>query len=177
MIQIHLLTDDLRVKLKSPLGMLLKGSFTETMKEFEKIVKAKKPPMIISVGDALSEVLLTHGIFPKVLFIDNKVMRKPSAPFMAEGYETANLRNAPGTLSDDAWAVVESAIKHEHRVEIIVDGEEDMLTLVAILSAPKNALVAYGQPYEGMVVVEVTAAKKSEMRRIVDSMENVASKS
>lgn len=177
MIQIHLLTDDLRVKLKSPLGMLLKGSFTETIKEFEKIVKAKKPPVIISVGDALSEALLKHNVFPKVLIIDNKVMRKPTTPVVAKGYETAKLKNDPGTISDDAWTLVESAVKHERNAKIIVEGEEDMLTLVAILSAPENAFVVYGQPHEGMVIVEATAAKKNEIRRIVDSMEYVTSKS
>jgi uncharacterized protein (UPF0218 family) len=176
-IQIRLLTDDLRVKLKSPLGKLLKGSFAETMNEFEKIIKTKKLPMIISVGDALSEALLKHGIFPKVLIIDNKVMRKPSAPFVVEGYETVNLNNDSGTISDDAWAVVESAVKRESNVKIIVEGEEDMLSLVAILSAPENAFVVYGQPHEGMVVVEVTAAKKNEMRKIVDAMEHAVSKS
>lgn len=177
MIQIHLLTDDLRAKLKSPLGMLLKGAFTKTMKEFEKIVETKKPLMIISVGDALSEALLKHGIFPKVLIIDNKVMRKPTTIIVTKDYETVNLRNVAGTISDDAWTVVESAVRHERHVKIIVEGEEDMLTLVAILSVPEKAFVVYGQPHEGMVVVEVTAAKKREMRRIFDSMENVASKS
>jgi uncharacterized protein (UPF0218 family) len=37
--------------------------------------------------------------------------------------------------------------------------------------------VVYGQPCEGMVAVEVTTQKKKEIRKIVDSMEYVASKS
>lgn len=177
MIQIHLLTNDLRVKLKSPLGILLKGSFDRTIEKFEKMVKTKKPSMIISVGDALSEALLKHGILPRILIIDYKIMRKPAVPLMTEDYEIARLRNDAGTISDDAWAVVESAVKHDGNVKIVVEGEEDMLTLVAILSAPENALVVYGQPREGMVVVEVTAGKKNEMRKIVDAMEYVVSKS
>jgi len=52
-----------------------------------------------------------------------------------------------------------------------------MLTLVAILCAPEKALVVYGQPHEGMVVVEVTLEKKNETRKIVDAMAYVASKS
>ena len=156
---------------------MLKGSFSETIKDFEKIVKTKRPLMIVSVGDALSEALLKHGILPKILIIDHKVMRRLVVPLMAEGYENAKLRNDPGTISDEAWTVVESAIKHNRNVRIVVEGEEDMLTLVAILSAPENALIVYGQPHEGMVVVEVTSGKKNEMRKIVDAMEYVASKS
>jgi len=169
-ILIRLLTNDLRAKLKSPLGTLLKGSFNETIKEFEKIVKTKKPPMIISVGDALSEALLEHDIFPKVLIIDYKVMRKPSVPLVAEGYETVHLRNDSGTLSDEAWAGVESAVNQDHKVKVVVEGEEDLLALVAIISAPERSVVVYGQPHEGMVVVEVTSEKKKEMKKIVEAM-------
>jgi hypothetical protein len=160
----------LRVKLKSPLGILLRGSFNETIKEFEKIVKAKKPFMIISVGDALSQALLEHDIFPEVLIIDYKVMRKPSVPLVADGYETMTIKNYAGTISDEAWTGVESAVKRDHKVKVIVEGEEDLLTLVAIISAPESSVVIYGQPHKGMVVVEVTSEKKREMRKIVEAM-------
>jgi len=128
--------------------------------------------MIISVGDAVSEVLLKNNIFPKVLIVDSVVMRKPIKPLTAKGYETLNLRNAPGTISDEAWGVIDSAIKHHSKAKVTVEGEEDLLALVAILSAPANALVVYGQPSEGMVVVEVAATKKGEIRAIVDAMES-----
>ena len=177
MIQIHLLTDELRVKLKSPLGTLLKGSFSQTITEFEKMVQTKKPPMIISVGDALSEALLKKDILPKVLIIDYKVMRNPAFPFSAEGYETLNLTNAAGTISEEAWSVVKSAVEQSGRVKVVVEGEEDLLALPAILSVPEKAFVVYGQPHEGMVVVEITLEKKAEIRKIVDAMKYVASKS
>jgi uncharacterized protein (UPF0218 family) len=163
--------------LKAPLGTLLRGSFNQTLNEFKKIVKTKKPSMIVSVGDALSEALLENRILPKVLIIDYKVMRKLAVPFVTENYETMYARNNPGTISDEAWAIVDSAVKHSSRVKIVVEGEEDLLALVAILSAPEGAWVVYGQPHEGMVVVEVTAQKKDEIRKIVDSMEHIVSKS
>lgn len=176
MIGIHLLTEELRNELKTPLGILLRGTFDQTLKDFEKIVKAKKPRMIISVGDALSRALIENNTFPKVVVVDNRIMRKPAVPFATEDYEKMTLRNDPGTISDEAWAVMASAIKHRGNVKIIIEGEEDLLTLVAIMEAPEKALVAYGQPCEGMVFVEVTASKKDEMRRIVDLMEQVVSK-
>ena len=126
--------------------------------------------MIISVGDALSEALLKHGIFPQVLIVDYKIMRKPTAPLVTEGYETFPLRNGSGTISDEAWAVVESAVTRDGKVKIVVEGEEDLLTLVAIISAPEGSTIVYGQPREGMVVVEVTSEKKKETQKIVDAM-------
>lgn len=177
MIRIHLLTDELRAKLKSPLGTLLKGSFNQTIKEFEKMVQTKKPLMIIAVGDALSEALLKKGILPKVLIIDHNVMRNPSISFATEGYKTAKLTNAAGTISDEVWTVVKSAIAQSGCVKVVVEGEEDLLALPAILSVPEGAFVVYGQPHEGMVVVDVTPEKKTEVRKIVDAMRYVASKS
>jgi hypothetical protein len=54
---------------------------------------------------------------------------------------------------------------------VVVDGEEDLLTLVAVLHAPEKSLVVYGQPQEGIVVVRVTKQKKEMIRRIVEAME------
>jgi len=164
----------MRARLKPPLGALLKGSFSQTIKEFEKQIKAKPHTMIISVGDALSKALLENNIFPKVLIVDFVVMRKPIEPFATENYDTVNVKNSPGTISDESWTAIESAIKRSSKVKVVVEGEEDLLALVAILTAPENALVVYGQPHEGMVMVEVTSQKKSEISKLVDAMEYVA---
>lgn len=177
MIQIHLLAEEQRVQLKMPLGILLRGTFKQTLKEFEQIAREKKPSMIISVGDALSRALVENRIFPQVLVVDYKIMRESVSPLVIMGYETMRLQNNSGTISDDAWAIMASAIKHGNKVRVVVEGEEDLLTLVAVMEAPEKTLVVYGQPCEGMVVVEVTPQKKNEIKKIVDSMECVVSKS
>ena len=141
------------------------------------MAREKKPSMIISVGDALSRALVENSIYPKVLVVDYKIMRESVSPLVIMGYETMRLQNNPGTISDDAWTTMASAIKHGKKVRVVVKGEEDLLTLVAILEAPEKTLVVYGQPREGMVVVEVTPQKQSEAKKIVDSMEYVVSKS
>jgi uncharacterized protein (UPF0218 family) len=55
---------------------------------------------------------------------------------------------------------------------VIIDGEEDLLTIVTVLSAPAGAFVVYGQPQVGVVVVKVTEEAQERMRRIVDLMED-----
>ena len=42
----------------------------------------------------------------------------------------------------------------------MVDGEEDLLALVAVLYAPQNSFVVYGQPHCGIVFVKVTSRRK-----------------
>jgi uncharacterized protein (UPF0218 family) len=57
----------------------------------------------------------------------------------------------------------------------VVDGEEDLLTLPAILYAPDGAFVVYGQPYVGVVVAEATKTMKEQVKEFLKEMK--ASKS
>ncbi len=57
----------------------------------------------------------------------------------------------------------------------MVKGEEDLLTLIAVLFAPKNAFVVYGQPHSGVVVVKVTSERKARAQEFLNAMK--ASKS
>ena len=169
--KIRRLTPELREKLKAPLGLLIQGSFDETMKTLKELIEKEKPSKIISVGDAVSDSMTRHGFCPQVLIVDNKVMRKVIQPVALEADQTLHVKNPPGTLSEEAWTVIKDALRGKHRTKVLVDGEEDLLTLVAVLCAPENSLVVYGQPREGIVVVKVTEKTRETMRRIVDAME------
>lgn len=46
---------------------------------------------------------------------------------------------------------------------LLVDGEEDLLALPAIVHAPIGGVVYYGQPQQGLVEVMVTEEKKREV--------------
>ena len=169
----HRLTDLQRRELKSPLGMLIEGSFDETLEKLIKIVEKEEPAMIISVGDAVSESLIGKKIFPNIFIVDNKVMRKSVTPFSAKVDEKRYVKNPPGTLTEEALEVVKEVSKEKkQRIKIVVDGEEDLLTLPAVLYAPKNSLVVYGQPQRGIVAVKVTKQKKERVRQIIEAMEH-----
>ena len=127
--------------------------------------------MVISVGDIVSRNMIEYGISLNVLIVDNKVMRKSIQPITVDTNQTLYAKNPPGAITDEAWAVIISAIKQKGKTKVMVDGEEDLLALVAVLSAPEHALVVYGQPQVGIVVVKVTEETREKMRRIVDAME------
>jgi len=170
-IKIRRLTPTLREELKAPLGLLIQGSFDETMKTLKELIEKEKPSKIISVGDAVSDSMMRHGVSPQVLIVDNKVMREPIRPIAVDADQTLHVKNPAGTLTEEAWAVIKEALRGKRRTRVLVDGEEDLLTLVAVLCAPENSLVIYGQPHEGIVVVKVTEKTRETARRIVDSME------
>lgn len=170
---VYSLTPELRVKLKEPLGMLIRGSFVETMSRLEVLIKEEKPPCVISVGDSVSRNLGKTQVRPKLSIIDNLAMRKAIQPLSLAAEKIIRVRNPQATITDEAINAIQDSLKCDSSVNIIVDGEEDLLALIAVLYAPENTFVVYGQPYEGIVVVKATATKKEEVAAILKAMESV----
>jgi len=112
-----------------------------------------------------------HSILPHLAIVDNRVMRQPREPVVLKVNQTIHVKNSPGTITAEAWLAVKEALKQKRLIKIVVDGEEDLLALVVLLHAPLNALVVYGQPYEGIVVVQVTKRKRQKARRIIEAMQ------
>jgi uncharacterized protein (UPF0218 family) len=54
--------------------------------------------------------------------------------------------------------------------KIIVEGEEDLAALPALMLAPEGALVLYGQPGEGIVAVRAGRESASRAREIYSRM-------
>ncbi len=144
----------------------------ETVTIVQALIEKEKPAKTVTVGDQVSEDLTSHGLLPHVLIVDNKIMRKEIPPIIATCDIVVNVKNPPGTITDEAWLTIERAMADSQRAKIVVDGEEDLLTLVAILTAPENSLVFYGQPHEGVVAVKTTAEVKRRIREIVDAMKS-----
>jgi uncharacterized protein (UPF0218 family) len=165
------LTPELRLTLKQPLGILIRGSFAETMKKLKNMVDEENPPSIISVGDTVSRNLIQNRFQPKLAIVDNKCMRKNIPPTLLAADTAVHVKNPQGAITEEAISTIQDTLKSSQRVKIVVDGEEDLLTLIAIAYASENSFVVYGQPYEGIVVVKVTAAKKAEVAEILKAME------
>lgn len=167
-------TPKIRGKLKKPWGKPVRGSFNETASILKDILKEEKPPFIVSVGDVVSKNLIENKILPNLLIVDNKVMRTTIKPAPLHADKEMRVKNPPGTLTPEALNTVQEAFRTNCRVKIVVDGEEDLLTLAAVLYAPENSMVIYGQPHEGIVVVKVTDEKKAEVAEILKAMEKAA---
>jgi uncharacterized protein (UPF0218 family) len=168
-----ILKPELRQELKNPLGKLIKGTPQQTGRELKELVRKEKAPCIISVGDIVSKALLKLGIRPHVMIIDGKAMRKQTQLLDVEARNRILLRNPAGMLTPLTWIATTEALRKKASTLIMVEGEEDLLTLVAVLEAPENALVAYGLPNEGVVVVKADATAKRKANLIIEAMEPV----
>ncbi len=79
--------------------------------------------------------------------------------------------NQAGTVDPSAWGALGEAVILKSRVSVIVEGEEDLLVLPLISLTPIGSLIVYGQPREGMVVVEVTEKMKGWAEDFLSRME------
>jgi GTP-dependent dephospho-CoA kinase len=168
----YTLTPELRIKLKEPFGSLIQGTPEETMGKLKKIVEEKKPPKIISVGDIVSRNLHKQNIHPQLTIIDNISLRNQSMPKEDPVEKTLYVDNPQGTITREAILVVKEALESDEHIHIVVKGEEDLLTLIAVLYAPENAFVVYGQPYSGIVVVRVTSERKDLAQEFLNAMKS-----
>jgi len=167
-----LLPEHLKPKLRNPLGQLIIGPPSEVNVKLKELITAERPARVILVGDTISRNMVQSDIRSDVLIIDKREMRQRSADYIFGPREVFKATNPAGKITAEAWRQVEKAILAGGSM-VEVEGEEDLLTLVAILSAPLGSFVAYGQPGEGIVLVRVTAEKQREIRDLVDMMEQV----
>ena len=142
-----LINDELRSILKVPLGELF-----HNFKDAIEIITSSK--FLISVGDATTKNLLDHEILPNLAIIDNRIQRKDHDFEFFHTKNIFNVNNPQGTISDELWETISSVInnKDNHKM-IVVKGEEDLAVLPCILMAPPNSMILYGQPNEGLVIV------------------------
>ena len=164
-----LLTDSQREGLKQPLGRLVAGTPAECNRALRQVKTSEKSQILILVGDTISRNAIQSGITPDVIVVDNREMRGEAAEFDYGKQRVYRAINEPATINLLAWQAVAEAIEKGDGM-VLVDGEEDLLTLVAILVAPIGATVAYGQPETGIVIVQISAAKKNEIQAFVNEM-------
>ena len=62
-------------------------------------------------------------------------MRGEASPFAHEQKHILRTINPAGMIDTDAWKMVDEAVRIGDSL-VVVDGEEDLLTLVAILASP-----------------------------------------
>jgi hypothetical protein len=130
---------------------------------------------LIAVGDMTAFYLLKASVVPDVVIVDNKTKRMPIPDHVVksldhDSYKTVEVKNPPATLTKELMDMIRESLQEADRIKIVVDGEEDLATLPAILYAPLGSVVVYGQPNEGSVMVKVTTDKKKHIEELMKQM-------
>ncbi len=167
----YLLTESVTTRLKHPLGSLLLGSPEHTMRLLKDTIRREHPPKVYVVGDFTALKAIEYGIKVDLYIVDNKVMRQPVDAVPMRRLKIFTAHNPPGTITSEAWAVLQRIIEYDFPVLLVVEGEEDLLALPVIKLAPSKAYVVYGQPHVGLVLVRVTEEKKREINVLLNKMQ------
>ncbi|PIY69022.1 hypothetical protein COY90_02855, partial [Candidatus Roizmanbacteria bacterium CG_4_10_14_0_8_um_filter_39_9] len=122
--------------------------------------------------------LVRSNITPSVIVIDLKSRRealKVNSKFEIRNSKLRKYRNKAGTIDSQAVARLcklrdQYLLRHKP-LRMIVEGEEDLLALAAILLAPLHSIILYGQYNLGVILVTVTEEKKNEIYKIVSKFE------
>jgi len=126
---------------------------------------------LITVGDATTENMLNLGIAPSLQIVDNQEKRKERKSVSVKGVNTVlSCKNPAGEITTESIATIKKGFDSKPPVRIIVDGEEDLLVIPACIYAPDNAILMYGQPNEGLVIVRINAEIRNKVQVILDSM-------
>ena len=161
------LPEELRPKLAKPLGRLFTGAEVNGA-EFGELVRGA--PMVITVGDRVTETLEDSGRTPDVQVVDGVERRGrrdlPKVPYA----RLVKVKNPAGTLTLGAISGLRKALEGKKPVRVLVDGEEDLVAIVAVAMAPASAVVFYGQPKVGVVAVKADARSRSRSRDILAEM-------
>lgn len=158
-------------RLDNGMRKLLKKPFSKIVKIPKKVVGKDSP--FVGVGDITVSNFVKNGIYPWISIIDFFVARKRRFTNLGDlGFATNNpdmiVSNPPGTITKALLGAVAAAIDNmDRRTIILVNGEEDLAAIPAILLSPLGKIVYYGQPKKGLVRVEITETVKDNLCRLL----------
>jgi uncharacterized protein (UPF0218 family) len=163
------LPDALRSEFKEPFGPV----YTEVS---DLLDEAGGP--LVAVGDVVTAHLLRAGRVPELSVIDGRTKRETVSEETAAALEDlppgTSVENPAAELSESTLRALVEALDASGPQVLDVDGEEDLVTLPAVVAAPDGASVVYGQPDVGMVLIRVTPETRGTMRELLGRFEGDA---
>jgi len=161
------LPEELRIRLSAPMGTVYPAEETRGQ-DFERLVR--NSPMTITVGDRVTDTLGAMRRTPDVQVVDGVERRITRAVPTVPYARLIKVKNPAGTLTEEAIAGMKNAFLGKKPVRVQVEGEEDLMAVLAIAMAPVSSVVFYGQPGVGVVAVKANAVAKSRSRAILAQM-------
>ncbi|RLG60715.1 hypothetical protein DRN86_01795, partial [Candidatus Geothermarchaeota archaeon] len=153
----------IRTELKRPQGKLFK-SFSSALMEAKKA--RSRGILVVSVGDRTTFNFISNGFIPDISIIDGMELRREfpeiKRTFFRKVYE---VKNEAGTINTEIGKTILKAVNLSPAL-IKVDGEEDLLALLACVSLKKDFALFYGQPKRGVVMVTSSSKDKKRLDRL-----------
>ncbi len=154
--------------MKTPLGVLLPERQVNKI-NIQKYLSENS--YIISVGDRTTEKMIDFGLIPSLQIIDGQEKREKRDPPKLENATELTVDNPAAEITFESISMIKKAFTLQSPVRLFVNGEEDLLVLPVCIHAPENAVALYGQPNEGLVIVQITPEIRNKVQTLLDLME------
>ena len=154
--------------MKTPLGILLPESQVDKS-NIEKYLSDNS--YIITVGDRTTEKMINFGLIPSLQIIDGLEKREKREPPKLDNATELTVDNPAAEITPQSITMIKKAFTLQNPVRLFVNGEEDLLVLPVCIHAPENAVVLYGQPNRGLVIVRITPEIRNKVETLLDLME------
>lgn len=154
--------------MKIPLGVLLPENQADEL-NIKKYLSENS--YIITVGDRTTEKMIDFGLIPSLQIIDGLEKREKREPPKLENATELIVDNPAAEITPQSIEIIKKAFALQSPVRLFVNGEEDLLVLPVCIHAPENAVVLYGQPNEGLVIVQITQEIRNKVQTLLDLME------
>ena len=163
------LPETLREQMKIPLGILVPEEKTDKQTILEHL---GSDYYLITVGDRTTEKMIDFGLIPSLQIVDGIEKReKRIHPKLTSETTELSVDNPPAEITTQSVEIIKKSFSMNSPVRLTVNGEEDLLVLPVCIHAPDNAIVMYGQPNEGLVIVKVTPEIRNKTQSLLDLME------
>lgn len=165
-----LFTEEMKNRLREPIGELVTGRDSdEVTRRLKQLIENIKPPIVIAVGDYVSNKLYQHNVKVDIYIIDGKIERIEKPIHLPNLENIVEAVNEAGTITPSSAEKLHELIHSPESWPVVlkIDGEEDLLALAALLSSPENSVIVYGQPKKGAVLVRVDDCVKRKMLKII----------
>jgi uncharacterized protein (UPF0218 family) len=159
------------LKLPEQQRHLFRKPFGTLYPSLDPVLPLLKGRLFFSVGDVVTDYLLRAGYPPAVAVIDGQTMRRPHEGVDVGAFQVIHVKNPAGYITQDLTRAAREAVAALNTV-VQVDGEEDLAVLPLALAAPDRSLILYGQPREGVVVLEISPLVKEQTRSLLDRFEH-----
>lgn len=167
-----ILPESLKEELRRPIGII----FSNTQELVQSINRLNNI-ILIAVGDIVNQELTNNYVKVDLKIIDFKTRRR-----IINDSSLKSVINKAGTINAETVRNLNKTIRRLLRSELsgtrndksnwfIINGEEDLLALPAILLAPLNSIVMYGQYEVGVVVIKVTEKMKKKIKDLINKFQ------
>lgn len=180
-----ILPDKQKKHFQKPIGKLLPGSsrsFYWSVLQAKYEINKRSTPLVITVGDIVTQSFLNAGIPFSLSVIDQKNKRQPlHYCFHQQLFSKISLvkyaPNIAGTVSSQAVKTIKELLQDviigNKKAILQINGEEDLMVVPLVLLAPLDSLVFYGQPDKGMVAVRVDETTKTKIFNLLSKFDFV----